>query len=58
MYPLKKKLSRKDFKSWPVKAKHWRCQQTFENKKFVDIIQQFFASIPQVTLPATNLNFH
>ena len=34
------------------------CQQTFENKKFVDITQQCFASLPQVKFPAINLNFH
>ena len=32
------------------------CQQTFENKTFVDIIQQCFALLPQVNFPA-NLNF-
>jgi hypothetical protein len=35
-----------------------RCQQTFENKKFVDITQQCFALLPQVNFPANNLNFH
>ena len=30
---------------------------TFENKKFVDIPQQFFALLPQVNFPANNLNF-
>ena len=30
----------------------------FENKKFVDIIQQCFALLPQVNFPANNLNFH
>ena len=34
------------------------CQQTFENKKFVDITQQCFALLPQVNFPANNLNFH
>ena len=33
------------------------CQQTFENKKFVDINQQCFALLPQVNFPANNLNF-
>ena len=33
------------------------CQQTFENKKFVDITQQCFALLPQVNFPANNLNF-
>ena len=33
------------------------CQQTFENKKFVDITQQCFAFLPQVNFPANNLNF-
>ena len=33
------------------------CQQTFENKKFVDIPQQCFALLPQVNFPANNLNF-
>ena len=27
------------------------CQQTFENKKFVDITQQCFALLPQVNFP-------
>ena len=27
------------------------CQQTFENKKFVDINQQHFALLPQVNFP-------
>ena len=35
-----------------------RCQQTFENKKYVDITQQCFALLPQVNFPANNLNFH
>ena len=30
------------------------CQQAFENKKFVDITQQYFALLPQVN---NNLNF-
>ena len=34
------------------------CQQTFENKKFVDITQKFFALLPQVNFPANDLNFH
>ena len=29
-----------------------RCQQTFEKKKFVDIIQQYFALLAQVNFPA------
>ena len=33
------------------------CHQTFENRKFVDITQQFFALLPQVNFPANNLNF-
>ena len=41
--------------AWDVKAKH--CQQTFENKKFVDITLQCFALLPQVNFPANNLNF-
>ena len=32
-------------------------QQTFENKKFVDITQQCFSLLPQVNFPANNLNF-
>ena len=36
----------------------WHCQQTFENKKFVDITQQCFALLPQVKFPANDLNFH
>ena len=35
-----------------------RCQQTFENKKFVGITQQCFALLPQLNFPANNLNFH
>ena len=31
-------------------------QQTFENKKFVDIPQQCFALLPQGNFPAHNLN--
>ena len=34
------------------------CQQTFENKKYVDITQQCFALLPQVNFPAHKLNFH
>ena len=34
------------------------CQQTFKNKKFVDITQQCFALLLQVNFPANNLNFH
>ena len=42
-----------------VKAKHcWFCQQTFGNKKFIDITQQCFALLPQANFPAQNLNFH
>ena len=33
-----------------------RCQQTFENKKFVGITQQCFALLPQVNFPTKNLN--
>ena len=33
-------------------------EQTFENKKFVDITQQCFALLPQVNFPANNLNFN
>ena len=33
-------------------------QQTFENKKFLDITLQCFALLPQVNIPAHNLNFH
>ena len=29
-----------------------------ETKKFVDITQQCFASLPNVNFPANNLNFH
>ena len=36
----------------------WRCQQTIENKKFVDITMQCFALLPQVDFPANNLDFH
>ena len=31
-----------------VKTKDLNCQQTFENKKFVDITQQCFALLPLV----------
>jgi hypothetical protein len=34
------------------------CQQTFEDKKFVDITQQCFALLPQVNFLAIYLNFH
>ena len=34
------------------------CQQTFENKKFVDITQQCFALLPYEKFPANDLNFH
>jgi hypothetical protein len=30
----------------------------FENRKFVDNAQQYFAFSPQVNFPAHNLNFH
>ena len=33
------------------------CQQTFENKNFVDITQQCFALLPQVNFTTNNLNF-
>ena len=35
-----------------------RCQQTFENKEFVDITQQCFALLPQVNFLANNLISH
>ena len=35
-----------------------RCQQTFENKEFVDITQQCFSLLPQVKFPANSLNYH
>ena len=34
------------------------CQQTFENKKNVDITQQCFALLPQVKFPANSLNLY
>ena len=34
-----------------------RCQQTFGNKKFVDITQQCFALLPQINFTANNLIF-
>ena len=34
------------------------CQQTFENKKFDDIAQQWFALLLQAYFPANNLNIH
>ena len=34
------------------------CQQTFENKNFVDITQQCLALLLQVNFTANNLNFH
>ena len=45
------------FKLWAGKFA-WGCQQTFENKKFVDLTQQCFDLLPQMNLPANNLNFH
>ena len=36
----------------------WYCQQTLENKRFVDITQQCFALLPQVNFPAINLNLY
>ena len=33
-------------------------KQTFENKKFVEITQQYFALLPQLNFPGNNLNFH
>ena len=35
-----------------------RCQQTFKNNKLVDITQQCFALLPQVSFPAHNLNIY
>ena len=43
---------------WVLSTNYWKHQQIFENKKFVDISQQCFALLPQVTFPAHNLNFH
>ena len=40
------------------KTLFFHCQQTFENKKFVDITQQCLALLPQVNFPAINMNFH
>ena len=40
------------------KSKAGSCQQTFENKKFVDITQPCFALLPQVNFPIYNLNFY
>ena len=34
------------------------CQQTFENKKLVDIAQQCFAFTPQGNFPVNKLNYH
>ena len=34
------------------------CQQTFENKKFVDMTQQCCALSFQINFPANNLNFY
>jgi hypothetical protein len=36
----------------------WCKGKTFENKKFVDITQQFFALSAKVNFPINNLNFH
>ena len=33
------------------------CQLTFENTRFVDITQPYFALLPQVNYPANNLEF-
>ena len=42
-----------------VQAKHcWVLSTTFENKKFVDNVQQCFAFTPQANFPTQNLNFH
>jgi hypothetical protein len=35
-----------------------RCQQTFENKKFVDITKQCFALLSQVNFSGKDLKFH
>ena len=40
------------------KACFMRCKKTFENKKFVDITQQYFALLPQVNFRANDLYFH
>ena len=34
------------------------CQQTFENKKLVDITQQCFALLPKVNFPNNDFDFH
>ena len=44
-----------------VKIHCWVLYTNFENKKFVDITQQCFASFafrPRANFPAHNLNFH
>ena len=45
---------------WGVKRQNIAgcCQQTFENKKFVDISLQSFTLLPQVNFPANNLNLN
>jgi hypothetical protein len=45
---------------WKFKllAGKFACQQTFGNKKFIDITQQCFALLPQVNFATNNLNFH
>ena len=50
---LKFKLRAGKF-AWGIKAK---LSTNFWNKKIVDIIQQCFALLPQVNIPANNLNF-
>jgi hypothetical protein len=34
------------------------CQQSFENKKFVDITHQWVVLLLQVNFPINNLNFY
>ena len=44
------------WKLFPIAPK--QIMECFENKKFVDIIQQYFALLSQVNFAANNLNFH
>ena len=37
---------------------YWTLSTNFENKKFVDITQKYFAVFPQANFSANNLNFN
>ena len=44
--------------AWGVQNIAGCCQQTLENKMFVDITHQCFVLLSQVNYPANNMNFH